>query len=248
MISASRYGYSFMQLVNIFFVFLLFGCRSIKVSEYAKYNKFENDSQFHVTNDSLKYVLSYGHNLAYKKIGNEVSVKIDKNQNKVLKKTGFKKQATLIAQYSPGFRKIPFSQNTYIIPAKYFYKLNNIATFKKCDNKDSFFTVKKIFDRGGNLMAVTGIKLDNKYILFSVYQYLKDTFNLVGDKKNYLVGNAEYGFKTILKGEDYLNVKFTKVKTKYTKDNLENSTSNNNVFIFIKKELQGVKNSALPNL
>jgi len=207
-----RCGCSFFQTLNILFVFLVFGCRSIKVSEYVHYNKFENSSQFHLINDSLKYVLSYAHNLTYKKIGDEVSFKIDKNQNKALKKIGLRKQAALIALCSPGFRKIPFSQNTYIIPLKYFYKLSNIATFQKSDNKDSFFTIKKIINRRGNLMTVTGIKLDNNYVLFSVYQYLKDTFNLVGDKESYLSINAEPGFKTILKGEDYLNLKFAKEK------------------------------------
>ena len=200
----------FMLLISIFFLFQVFGCRSIKVSEYAQYNKFENDAQFHITNDSLKYVLSYGHNLTYKKTGDALSCKIDNNQNKVLKKIGLKKQAALLSQYSPGFRKIPISQNTYIIPAKYFYKINNFITFQKCDNKDSFFTIKKIITRRGNLMTVTGIKLDNKYVLLSVYQYLKDTFNMVGNKESYLVVNAESGFKTILKGDNYLNLKLAK--------------------------------------
>ncbi len=207
-----RCGCRFFQIIIILVLFLVFGCRSIRVSENARYNKFENGSQIHITNDSLKYVLSYGHNLTYIKTGDEISGEIDKNQNKVLKKIGLREKAALIAQYAPGFRKIPFSQNTYIIPSKYFYKLKNIATFQKCDNKDSFFTVKKIFNRRGNLMTVTGIKLDDKYVLFSVYQYLKDTFNVVGDKEIYLVGNAEFGFKTILKGRDYLNLKFAKEK------------------------------------
>ncbi|MES1226678.1 MAG: hypothetical protein ABUT20_64990, partial [Bacteroidota bacterium] len=91
---------------------------------------------------------------------------------------------------------------------KYFYKLSNITTFQKCDNRDSFFTIKKIINRRGNLMTVTGIKLNNEYVLFSVYEYLKDTFNLIGDTETYLVGNAESGFRTILKGEGYLNLKF----------------------------------------
>lgn len=207
-----RYGCSFIQAVIIFLVLLVFGCRSIKVSEYARYNKFENDSQFHVTNDSLKYVLSYGHNLTYKKIEDELLYKIDKNQNKVLKKIGLRKQAALVAKYSQGFRKIPLSQNTYIISSKYFYKLNNFITLQRTDNKDSFFTLKKIITRRGNLMTLTGIKLDNKYVLFSIYQYMKDTFKLMGDPPSYLVINAESGFKTILKGENYLNLKLAKEK------------------------------------
>ncbi len=82
MIRTKPCGYSLFEVVNIFCVFLVFGCRSIKVSEYAQYNKFENASRFHIINDSLKYVLSYAHNLTYKKIGDEASFTIDKNQNK----------------------------------------------------------------------------------------------------------------------------------------------------------------------
>ncbi|MEI9956333.1 MAG: hypothetical protein WDM90_08540 [Ferruginibacter sp.] len=62
------------------------------------------------------------------------------------------------------------------------------------------------------MMTVTGIKLDNNYALFSVYQYVKGPFNFVGDIESYLITNAEEGFKPTLKGAGYLNLKYAKQK------------------------------------
>lgn len=192
-----------MSFLFVFISTILISCSNkIGVSEYAKYNRIDNNWFQTFINDSLQFSIDfYGRN-NYKAFKNVTKYGISKSDIAVLKNLRIRKKAEILLYLKPGIKKYGQASYGYLVDTGLLKINTSIATFGATKQGDEFFTLKRIFKTKDETSVVGGTQIKDKYFLLLESQK-KAAFEWWNNDLQ--TGNTIGQLSSILKGENTVN-------------------------------------------
>jgi hypothetical protein len=192
-------------LLLIFFLnaILLTSCSNkIRISEYSKYNRIDNNWHQTFINDSLKFSIDFVGRNKFTPFGNNTKYVIPKSHIAILKNLGIRNKAKILLYLKPGIKRYGQATYGYMVDKMNLAIDTSLATFSKTKKGDEFFTLKRVFKKDDQTSLVGGTEIKNKYFLLIESQ--SDAASEFWDNKLQLI-NTEGQFSSLLKGENTIN-------------------------------------------
>lgn len=188
------------KLLFICFSTLLFSCSNkIQISEYAKYNRIDDNLFQTFINDSLEFSIDFFGRNSYTSFGNKTKYIIPKSDIAALKSLGIRNKAKILLYLKPGIKRYGEASYGYIVDKRDLAIDTSLATFSKTKKGDEFFTLKRVFKKDDQTSLVGGTEIKNKYFLLIESQ--SDAASEFWDNKLQLI-NTEGQLSSLLKGEN----------------------------------------------